>query len=84
MKEEKIYLYTFVDNDMIDSMYHLLTKRDCRNLIESIERFYYEFAYYDENILTFLTKEQAYNYGKEYVENGVEKTYAFFMILLQI
>ena len=37
-----------------------------------------EFAYYDENILTFLTKEQAYNYGKEYVENGIEKTYAFF------
>lgn len=37
-----------------------------------------EFAYYDENILTFLTQEESYNYGKEYVEKGIEKTYAIF------
>ena len=37
-----------------------------------------QFAFFDENVLTFLTKEEAYNYGKEYVEKGIERTYAIY------
>ena len=42
----------------------------------SIETMPKEFGYYDEDITTFLTKEESYDYAKKYVESGVEKTYA--------
>lgn len=35
-----------------------------------------EFGYYDENKLTYFTKEESYDYARKYVESGVEKTYA--------
>lgn len=33
-------------------------------------------AYYDENQVVFMTKEEAINYAKNYVANGVINTYA--------
>lgn len=66
MKEEKIYLYTFKDNDSNDC-YHILTKRNCTNLIESIENFYYDFENFEniESLIKFLVEENA---DKEFIE----------------
>ena len=41
-----------------------------------IRDFHNEFGFYDENKLTFLTPQQAIDYGMDYVKNGVENTYA--------
>ena len=35
------------------------------------------FGFYDENRLTFLTYKKALEYALNYIENGVERTYAF-------
>lgn len=77
MKQEEIYLYTFVDNDSIDSMYHLLTKRNCTNLIESIERFYYEFEYYEtiDELVEYLKEQNADNELIDYIMQFEEIEY---------
>lgn len=38
--------------------------------------FHEELAFYDENKLTFLTKQEAMDYATDYITRGVEKTYA--------
>ena len=38
--------------------------------------FHEELAFYDENKLTFLTKQKAIDYAMDYIIRGVEKTYA--------
>lgn len=61
MKEQKIYLYTFVDNDNICSIYHLITNRNCTSLIQSIERFYYEFEDFEtiDELVEYLKEQNA-------------------------
>lgn len=41
-----------------------------------IKGFHNEFGFYDENKLTFLSKKKRDEYAENYVNNGVEKTYA--------
>ena len=52
-----LHIYTFIDNDNIDTLYTLLTKDDCTKLLHDIERFYYDFDYYDniEELTQFLS-----------------------------
>ena len=76
MKEEKIYLYTFKDNDSNDC-YHILTKRNCTNLIESVEKFYYEFEYYEtiDELVEYLKEQNADNELIDYIMQFEEIEY---------
>ena len=58
---EKIYLYTFIDNDYIDSVYHIITNKQCDDLIKDIERYYYHFENYEtiEELINYLRKNNA-------------------------
>ena len=53
---DKVYLYTFIDNDNVDSIYHLITNKDCKKLLNDIEHFYYDFEEFDtiESLVEFL------------------------------
>lgn len=56
----------------------LLTKDDTEFDCYTISNFYNDkFGFFDENRLTFLTEAQALKYANDYVNNGVEYTYAF-------
>lgn len=54
----------------------VLTPPDYELESYKIKGFHEEFGFYDENKLTFLTQEEAKNYGLSYIEMGVENTYA--------
>ena len=58
---KKVYLYTFVDNDNIDSLYHLITNINCDELIESIEKFYYDFENFEtiDELVEYLRENNA-------------------------
>ena len=58
---EKVYLYSFIDNDNADTLYHLVAKEDCGELIESIERFYYDFDDYEtiDELVEYLKEHKA-------------------------
>lgn len=74
---KKVYLYTFLDCDNLGEYYHLITNRNCDELIESIENFYYDFENFetidelveylrennaDEELISIITQQEEIEY----------------------
>lgn len=53
-----VYLYTFIDNDN-SYQYHIITNKDCYDLLQDIESYYYDFEDYN-------TKDELITQLKQY------------------
>lgn len=65
-----VYLYTFIDNDNVDTLYHIITNQDCYDLLHDIESFYYDFEDYDtkDELITQLKRHNAHKTLIEYID----------------
>lgn len=71
---DKIYLYTFIDNDQIDSFYNLITNKNCDKLIEDIEYYYYDFEDFEniEDLVQYLKENDASTQIINYISKQTE------------
>lgn len=83
---EKVFLYKFIDNDNLGEEYCILTKHNCKELLQDIEKYFYDIidCESEEELIRQLKENNANKILIEHLQEGGYSTDSCYCLEIEI